>query len=174
MFLLSYKCVDLFFLQIKATYNIIYNRNTVVVIDAMYIDVHQLRLLTNIVFGVCDQLSCFNSWGLELVSVIIYWQAYLESLSRQADPSIREFLQLVRTRLSDLKATSSSDSTQEAEEQLKKWMEEYKITRNIPQGMIKASVFLSPFFVGHVLPLLLSPSESEQELRNLLIQDLLK
>ena len=85
-----------------------------------------------------------------------------------------EFLQLIRTRLSDLNVEPSSNGKGEAEESMKKWLVEYKNTHSIPQGMIKASVFLSPFFVGHVLPQLLCPSETDQEVRDHLIEELMK
>ena len=94
-------------------------------------------------------------------------------LSRKSDSGVFDFVQLVRARLADLNYTMSSGSRDKAETLVKKWTSEYRETGSIPQGLIKTSVFMAPFFVGHVVPLLMQPAE-EVSVQKMLLEELYK
>ena len=96
----------------------------------------------------------------------------MEVMSKHSDASVSDFLNLVRTRLLDLNSGPSDDSKSEAVELVKKSIAEYRSNGCIPLQMIRTSIFLSPFFVGHVLPLLLSLSGEGEDVKDSLISEL--
>lgn len=104
-----------------------------------------------------------------------YWcQAHLEVLSKLSDRCVTDYLHLVRTRLLDLNSVPNSDSNLEATSLVEESIAEYRSTGGLALQMIKTSIFLSPFFVGHVLPLLLSPSGADRDVRHALVKQLHK
>ena len=99
-------------------------------------------------------------------------QAHLQVFCKQCHTSVTDYLGLVRTRLLNLEPVPNNDNSSEALELVTKSINEFRSTGHLPLQLIKTSIFLSPYFVGCVLPLLLSPTRDDSDVPEALVEEL--